>query len=144
MPRERVPRFGDTADSPLSGGLHADAAGAPWTVWLHENRFGAPGDAPIDPEAGVHSHTEDEVIFVTAGQIRLGSRLCRPGTALAIAANTMYGFTAGPAGLGFINFRPGLPRDIRFKNGQTMDEIGYWRSRVPPPQPITLCRSLTS
>lgn len=141
MPTEQVPRFGDiAAGSALSGGLHADAACPTCCVWLHENSFAAPDpNAPaVDPEAGIHSHTEDEVIFVTSGQMRLGPRLYGPGTALAIAATTMYSFLTGPAGLSFINFRPGQPRDIRLKDGRTMDEVGYWRERVPAPRPISL------
>lgn len=141
LPNEHVPRFGNIATgSALSGGLHADAMCPTCAVWLHENSFAPPAaDAPrVDAEAGIHSHAEDEVIFVTGGHMRLGSRLYGPGTALAIAASTMYSFTTGPDGLSFINFRPGLPHDIQFKNGRSMDEVGYWRERVAAPQPISL------
>jgi hypothetical protein len=141
LPNERVPRFGSiAAGDVLTGGWHADATGSPCAVWLHENTFAPPAaDAPrTDAEAGIHSHAEDEVIFVTAGQMRLGQQLYGPGTALAVAASTMYSFVTGPEGLSFINFRPGLPRDIQFKNGKTMDEVGYWRERVARPQPISI------
>ena len=83
---------------------------------------------------GVHSHTEDEIIFVTDGEIRLGTRIYGPGTALAIAANTFYGFTAGPAGLRFVNFRARAPGDIRFANGGSMSETAYWRERLSRPE----------
>ena len=61
--------------------------------------------------------------------------------AIAIPANTLYSFTPGPQGLTFINFRPGVPGDIHFKDGRTMDETGYWRQQLPAPQPITLAGS---
>jgi hypothetical protein len=94
--------------------------------------------AGIDAEAGIHSHTEDEIIFVTDGGIRLGSKLCGSGTALAIAANTLYGFTAGPDGLKFVNFRASAPGAIAFRNRASMDERAYWSSRLARPVYINL------
>jgi hypothetical protein len=84
-------------------------------------------------ERGVHSHSEDEVIFVTGGHMRLGARLYGPGAAIAIAAETFYSFGVGPDGLRFVNFRAGLPNLIRFKGGDTMDEVAFWRDRVGVP-----------
>jgi hypothetical protein len=140
LPTERVPRYGVGEAGPaVRGGLHADASCPTCTVWLHENSF-APlvADAPVrDPEAGIHAHTEDEVIFVVSGELRLGSRRCGPGTAISIAATTMYGFTPGPDGLSFVNFRADIPREIRFKSGLVMDEVGYWRQRVGTPAYIS-------
>jgi hypothetical protein len=108
-------------------------------VWLHENSFsGSPEGARIDAEAGIHSHTEDEIIFVTDGDIRLGSKLYGSGTALAIAANTFYGFTAGPNGLKFVNFRASAPGAIAFRDRDSMDERSYWSSRLPRPVYINL------
>lgn len=135
LPVSTVPRaLATPGGSGVSGGMHADSACPTCEVWLHENHFPA-SDAPSrEAEAGgVHAHTEDEIIFVTAGQIRLGNRLLGPGTALAVAANTLYTFTAGPDGLSFINFRAQCPSDIRFANGRTMSETGYWQERVPRP-----------
>jgi hypothetical protein len=103
-------------------------------IWLHENHFpGMAAPTPEEQSRGVHSHSEDEIIFVTAGRIRLGTRLHGPGTALAIAADTLYGFTAGPEGLSFINFRAGRPGDIRFASGMAISETGYWQERVTRP-----------
>lgn len=141
MPADRVPRYSEGPEgAAVQGGLHSDAADADCPVWLHENHLPAPAAeaSPGDAERGIHSHAEDEVIFVTAGDMRLGARLYGPGTAVAIAAHTMYGFTVGPAGLSFVNFRAGLPDVIRFKNGMVIDEVGYWRDRVGRPSPITL------
>lgn len=141
LPRERVPFRADMSgsgggSSGVGGGMHADSSCPTSAVWLHENHF--PGrDTPMTPEEekrGVHSHSEAEIIFVTAGEIRLGTKLYGPGTAVAIAADTLYSFTTGPKGLSFINFRAGMPGDIRFANGATISETGYWRERAMTPE----------
>ena len=131
LPADRVPRIGELGDSGVGGGMHYDSACPTCEIWLHENHFGP--TEPMTPEQeklGVHCHSEDEIIFVTDGQIRLGQKLCGPGTALAIAADTMYSFTPGPEGLSFINFRAGTPGDIQFANGMTISETGYWQEKL--------------
>jgi hypothetical protein len=135
LPAQNAPRsdnLGGTVG--LAGVMHADADCPTCEIWLHENRF--PGrDIPrTGEEAGVHSHTENEVIFVIDGEIFLGSKLYGPGTALAIAADTLYSFTAGPKGLHFVNFRAAKPGDIRFANGRAISETSYWRERLPRPE----------
>ena len=135
LPAADVPRMAaEAGSSGVSGGLHADSACESCAVWLHENHF--PGHMDLSAEQaerGVHSHTEDEIIFVIGGEIRLGSKLYGPGTALAIAADTLYGFTAGPLGLSFVNFRAAMPGDISFAHGAKISETGYWKERVPRP-----------
>jgi hypothetical protein len=140
LPTERVPRLASLAGSGgVGGAMHADASCPTCQVWLHENSL-----APLklemteeDLERGVHSHSEDEVIFVIDGQMRLGGRLYGPGTAIAIAADTLYSFGIGPEGLKFINFRAGLPTEIKFKDGRTMDEVGFWRNQIAAPEYLT-------
>jgi hypothetical protein len=135
LPAQNAPRsdsLGGTVG--LGGVMHADADCPTCQVWLHENRF--PGrDIPrSDDEAGVHSHSEDEVIFVIDGEICLGRKLYGPGTALTIAADTLYSFTAGPKGLHFVNFRAGKPGDIQYAKGPPMSETAYWREKLPRPE----------
>jgi hypothetical protein len=138
LPAERAPRSDSLAGSPgLGGVMHADAGCATCHVWLHENRFPGGNATRQDAEAGIHSHSEDEIIFVLDGEVRLGARLYGPGTALAIAADTLYSFTAGPNGLHFANFRAAKPGDIRFANGRSISETGYWRERLPRPDYIS-------
>lgn len=136
LPVERVSRAQpEAASGGVAGGMHFAADCPTCEIWLHENHF--PGRAPLpteDQERGIHSHSEHEIIFVTDGQIRLGAKLYGPGTAVAIAADTLYSFTGGPDGLSFINFRAGTPGDIQFANGATMSETGYWQERVERPQ----------
>lgn len=132
LPEDRVPRYAEA----VSGGLHADALCPTCEVWLHENTMpGMSDEAALEiTERGIHSHSEDEIIFVTGGTMRLGTKFYGPGTAIAIAADTMYGFTPGPEGLSFINFRAGFPQAFHMKNGSAFDEAGYWRERVTSPQ----------
>lgn len=138
LPAGRVARMAEeAAASGVSGGMHFDAACPTCELWLHENHFpGMAAPTAEDQARGVHSHSEDEIIFVTDGAIRLGGRLHGPGTALAIAADTLYGFTAGPEGLSFVNFRAGTPGDIRFASGGAISETGYWREHAGRPDYI--------
>ena len=134
LPADRVPRLAaEPGGSGVSGGLHADSDWPGSSVWLHENHFPAMDLSSEQAALGIHSHSEDEIIFVIAGAMRLGNRLVGPGTAVAIAADTLYGFTAGPDGLSFVNFRAAMPGDIRFAHGASMSETGYWRERVGRP-----------
>ena len=141
LPSDRVPRKTDLGEAASVGGaMFADATCETCEVWLHENSFppSAPDAPPVDVERGIHSHAEDEVIFVTSGQIRLGARLFDAGTAIAIAANTKYAFTAGQGGMSFINFRAARPSEIEFKGGYRMDEVAYWNGHLGTPEYITL------
>lgn len=54
----------------------------------------------------VHSHREDEIIYIVAGSMKLGARTVLPGTSIFVSADTLYGFEAGPEGLRMLNFRP--------------------------------------
>ncbi len=135
LPADRAPRSDDLGQSGVGGAMHADSDCPTCDVWLHENWF--PGGAAPDEETvkrGIHSHSEDEIIFVLGGSMRLGNKLVGPGTALAIAADTLYSFTPGPDGLHFVNFRAAMPGDIRFTNGPSISETGYWREKLPRPE----------
>ncbi|MBV1917848.1 MAG: cupin domain-containing protein [Sphingomonadaceae bacterium] len=135
LPDAHVPRFSDQTETGVSGGMHADSDCPTCDVWLHENGF--PGAELLTSEqagVGVHSHSEDEIIFIISGQIRLGRKLFPEGTALAIPADTLYSFTPGPEGMRFINFRAGMPNEVHFANGATMDETGYWRGKLSRPE----------
>jgi quercetin dioxygenase-like cupin family protein len=64
-------------------------------------------ESKLIPNAVVnsHAHTEDEIIYVLAGELRVGRRVLPAGSALFIEKNTLYTFAAGPAGCTFLNFR---------------------------------------
>ena len=76
-------------------------------LWLHQNSF-----SDLTPQGKAHYHTEDEIIFVVQGGLVLGRQTHPPGTALAIDANTVYGFGVAEGGMAFINFRPVDPTVI--------------------------------
>jgi hypothetical protein len=127
LPDETVPRAYDLGtQNQMGGGLHADAACPTCTVWLHENDFHDRNGTPVP----VHSHSEDEIIFVTAGEIRLGNRICGRGTALAVSAGTKYGFHAGVE-LSFVNFRAASPT-VKTPRG-VHDEAEMWIGRLGKP-----------
>lgn len=135
LPAEHAPRSDALGGvEGLGGTMHADADCPTCALWLHENQFAGRDAPPQGDEAGVHCHSEDEIIFVVEGDLRLGDRLYGPGAALAIAAGGFYSFSPGPDGLRFVNFRAGRPSDIRFKKGPAISETAYWRERLPRPQ----------
>jgi hypothetical protein len=136
LPKERVPRLDDLGGGTgVGGAMHADSGCPTCEVWLHENHFPARPALSVEEQArGIHSHSEDEIIFVTSGEIRLGAKAHGPGTAVAIAADTLYSFSPGPDGMSFINFRAARPGDIQFANGMAISETGYWRERLPRPE----------
>lgn len=67
---------------------------------LFEVQFGP--NTVVNP----HAHLYDEIIYVVAGQLILGSRVVEPGSSVFIAGQTLYSFRAGPEGVHFVNFRP--------------------------------------
>lgn len=128
LPRDHVPRAHDLGmQNEMGGGIHADAACPTCTVWLHENDFHCTAGTVIP----LHSHSEDEIIFITAGAIRLGHRRYGRGMALAVAAGTRYGFEAAPEGLSFINFRAASPTVTTARG--TSDEAATWIGRLGRP-----------
>ena len=59
-----------------------------------------------DAEIRLHSHDEDEIIYVLEGGMRINNRTVGPGACLTIPGGVFYGFHAGPEGLRILNFRP--------------------------------------
>ncbi|MCB2073791.1 MAG: cupin domain-containing protein [Novosphingobium sp.] len=59
-----------------------------------------------DSEIRLHSHDEDEIIYVLEGAMRINNRTVGPGACLTIPGGVFYGFHAGPEGLRILNFRP--------------------------------------
>jgi len=134
LPRERVPCNRDLGGQGLAGGaLHADASPSSCHLWLHENDFYVGGN-PV----AVHSHSEDEIIFVRDGELRVGNRGYGPGTAVAIAAHTKYGFQVGRTGLSFVNFRASAPTYKSSDGTHSMDEAEFWRSQTGRPEYLEL------
>lgn len=130
LPADRVLRTDDIGGHGVGGALFANSDCPTCELWLHENTYKHAG---ID--ATLHYHTEDEVIFVTGGEIVLGRRRFGVGTAISIAANTVYGFHTGEGGLAYVNFRASAPTFGMAGKTDTMDERQFWRP-VGTPEPI--------
>jgi hypothetical protein len=129
LPQDCVPRVDVNEGKRVGMALHADSLCPTCQVWLHENDY-----ADADVETAVHSHSAHEVIFVRAGEIRLGHRLHGPGTALAIAADTKYGFRSGPHGLSLVNFRGAPSTYVSADGSVVLDEVELWKNHVNKPE----------
>jgi hypothetical protein len=133
LPSERVPRIDSVQGKRVGMALHADSQCPTCNVWLHENDY-----LSADEETALHSHSEDEVIFVRAGNIRLGNRIHGLGTAVAIAAHTKYSFFSGPGGLSIVNFRGTSPTYRSADGTVVLDEAQLWHSHVGKPEYLEL------
>lgn len=61
---------------------------------------------PPNTVAPIHSHEEDEIIYILDGEMLFGRESFSRGSTIFVAANARYGFRAGPEGVRFLNFRP--------------------------------------
>jgi len=135
LPEDRVPRS-PRNDGQISGvGLHSDTTCATCELWLQESFLPGMAAAPppdSDHATSVHAHAEDEIIFVTRGQIRLGNKLFETGTALGIPADTLYSFSPGPESIEFLTFRPARPGGIRYGKDSKMTAPAHWGNFPSP------------
>ncbi|MGE3690784.1 MAG: cupin domain-containing protein [Novosphingobium sp.] len=70
-----------------------------------------------DAEIRIHSHDEDEIIYVLSGEMRIGNRKLGPGATLTVPGGVFYGFRAGPKGLTILNFRPCADASFNLPSG---------------------------
>src|SRR5262249_50046088 len=129
LPSDRVPRVETTAGRDIGSAIFADSRCPSCSVWLHETEF-REHDAAVD----VHSHREDELISVPGGSIKLGNAIHGPGAALFVAADTNYGFSTGPDGLTFVNFRPSSPTYTSADGSLVLDEADFFIANVGKPK----------
>jgi quercetin dioxygenase-like cupin family protein len=65
-----------------------------------------PGGQLVEYEPGhveaPHSHSESELFFIVAGDLRLGDREITTGTVVHIPGGTVYSTVAGPQGTRFL------------------------------------------
>ena len=63
-------------------------------------------EQPDAPDVDLpHHHTQDEIIFVLEGELRLGSYRCPAGTAISIPARMRYSLRNGGKAVKFLNYR---------------------------------------
>jgi hypothetical protein len=53
-----------------------------------------------------HWHDCDQIVLVLEGTLSLGNKVLHPGAGYYTRAGATYSFTAGPAGVRFVEFRP--------------------------------------
>ncbi len=58
-------------------------------------------------ETELHSHSEDEVMYVVEGELRMGEKVMGPESILLIRKGSQYKFSVGDEGVRFLNIRPG-------------------------------------
>lgn len=82
-------------------------------------------------ESPIHSHSQDELIHVLEGEIRLGTLRVGPGSTLFIAAHQPYHFTSGEQGFGFLNYRRDASEMTTRSTGDTLVEAGATAGLIP-------------
>jgi quercetin dioxygenase-like cupin family protein len=64
----------------------------------------------------LHCHDEAEIMYVLKGSMELGSRTVGPGACIYVDGGVFYGFTAGPEGVHFLNFRSHIDNSFHLPN----------------------------
>lgn len=74
-----------------------------------------------------HHHSQDEIIYLVAGTMRLGAYELGAGTALSIPANARYAPKAGPNGHVFLNFRRDVSEQVYARSEPALLETALAR-----------------
>lgn len=109
----------------------ADATCPTCSLWLlHTART-------IAYESPVHTHSQDELVHVLRGEIRIGDLAAGPGETIFVAAFQPYRFRAGPEGFAFLNYRSAASRMTIRATGEQIVEAGAATGMQPvalPPE----------
>lgn len=88
-----------TVDEAQRTRFFSDASAPTNRLWLLAT------DRPQYFESSAHSHSQDELIHVLRGEIRVGRRVVGEGDTLWVAADRRYKLYSGHDGVHFINYR---------------------------------------
>ena len=88
-----------TVDETQRTRFFSDASASTNRLWLLAT------DRPQYFESSAHSHSQDELIHVLRGEIRVGRRTVGVGDTLWVAADRRYKLYSGDDGVHFINYR---------------------------------------
>lgn len=88
-----------TVDDSQRTRFFSDASAPTNRLWLLAT------DRPQYFESSAHSHSQDELIHVLRGEIRVGRRVVGAGDTLWVAADRRYKLYSGGDGVHFINYR---------------------------------------
>jgi mannose-6-phosphate isomerase-like protein (cupin superfamily) len=76
---------------------------------------------PAPQVVGSHTHSEDEIIRVTSGELRLGRTRVGPGMSVAIPGGYRYGFRT-PGAFSFLNYRRDVSTYVAAPGSEPMVE----------------------
>jgi hypothetical protein len=82
-------------------------------------------------ETSVHSHSQDELVHLLQGEIRLGSLCIEPGSTVFIAAGQPYQLHSGEDGFAFINYRRDASEMTTRATGEKILEAGKATGLMP-------------
>jgi len=88
-----------TVDDSQRTRFFSDASAPTNRLWLLAS------DRPQYFESSAHSHSQDELIHVLRGEIRVGRRVVGVGDTLWVAADRRYKLYSGDDGVHFVNYR---------------------------------------
>jgi quercetin dioxygenase-like cupin family protein len=71
-----------------------------------------------------HSHSQDELIHLLAGEITVGREILGPGDTLYVEADRRYTFSSGDAGFSFLNYRRDASMHSVVRGGEPVLEGG--------------------
>ncbi|MGE3618947.1 MAG: hypothetical protein AB7L84_00670 [Acidimicrobiia bacterium] len=91
----------------VSARWFADGTCPTCSIQLFHVRHAGQGTEQRGPS---HHHSQDEIIHVLEGGMRLGSQRCGPDTSLCIPADVRYATIGPPGGHAFLNYR----RDVSY------------------------------
>jgi hypothetical protein len=72
----------------------------------------------------LHCHDESEIMYILSGTMLLGNRTIGPGTTISIEGGVFYGFTAGPEGVHFLNFRSHIDNSFHLPGKRQIVDAG--------------------
>jgi len=99
----------------------ADATCPTCRLWLLYTSRSSASESPV------HSHSQDELIHLLRGEIRIGSLRAGPGTSVFIAAHQLYHFESGESGFAFLNYRRDASEMTVKSTGEKLVEAGHAR-----------------
>jgi hypothetical protein len=82
-------------------------------------------------ESPVHSHSQDELIHVLRGEIRIGSLCVGAGSTVFVGADQPYRFRAGDDGFAFLNYRSDASQMTIRSTGERIIETGAANGMAP-------------
>jgi hypothetical protein len=81
-------------------------------------------DSPDRFRGPSHSHSQDEIIYLVGGGVRMGAHRYGAGTALSVPADVRYAFDGLEGGHRFLNFRADVSYQTNAGGGPLLETAG--------------------